>query len=312
MRPPSLLVAGIVLLACVLLSVVTVPADRSAMPLVPRLPGWAVIAGWTLLALALLAAAGWAALDWARRRRRRSGQTEDRPVSLWPLLLASAAGLILTFGLAGLAISLLKPLPLEPGQGAPPRVEREAEESEPEETGAAPRSFDLRTLGIVLLVSAGAAGIALVAVLAFRLVRERRGLPERSEEALASLRRELSVGLRLSLAEILADADYRRAVIACYARMEKSFAAAGFARAEPETPFEYLARVLRDAVLVAAAGPSRAVDGALAELTGLYEIARFSEHAVPPADRARAIDALGLLEAALAGQAGGAEKQEAR
>lgn len=311
MRPFPLLVAGIVLLACVLLSVHIFPG-ASSVPLIPRIPAWTVLAGWVLLALALVAAAGWAAADALKRRRRRAGQIEERPVSLWPLFLASASALILTVGLAGLALSFLKPPPQEPGQAAPPRVEREDEEETPEETEAAERPFDPRALVIILLSVTGAGAVVLIVGLAVRLARDRRSLPERSEEVLTGLRRDLAVGLRLGIAEILADADCRRAVIACYARMEKSLAAAGWAREQPETPLEYLDRVLRDAKLVPSAGASSPTERALAGLTRLYEIARFSEHAVAPGDRALAVDALRLLEAAVAGHPGAGGEEGAR
>lgn len=73
------------------------------------------------------------------------------------------------------------------------------------------------------------------------------------------------------------------AIVACWVRLEEEVAAAGMKQDRSRTSTEVVARVLGQ----------YAVDAdALAELAALYREARFSEHALTEADRARARDAL--------------------
>lgn len=85
--------------------------------------------------------------------------------------------------------------------------------------------------------------------------------------------------------------DARRAIIACYVAMEASLATAGAARNAAETPDELLAR---------AAGAGLIRGPAAARLTALFYEARFSSHALPPAARDDALQALDALSASLA------------
>jgi len=86
-----------------------------------------------------------------------------------------------------------------------------------------------------------------------------------------------------SLDDIRAEPDPRRAVIAAYARLERVLAAHGVPRQAAEAPFEYLGRVLEELSV-------REV--AARELTSLFERAKFSQHAVEPEMKDRAITAL--------------------
>ncbi len=92
------------------------------------------------------------------------------------------------------------------------------------------------------------------------------------------------------LGALLAERDPRKAVIGAYVAMERAMASKGWARHPHEAPTEYLAHVLGVA-------PSRAGD--LDELVGLYEYARFSEHAVTGSMRDAAVDAVRRLRADL-------------
>jgi hypothetical protein len=85
--------------------------------------------------------------------------------------------------------------------------------------------------------------------------------------------------------------DPRRAVIAAYARMERTLAAHGLARRSSETPLEYLERALEE-LSASASSASR--------LTRLFEWARFSDHAVEPGMKEEAIEALEAVRAELA------------
>ena len=87
----------------------------------------------------------------------------------------------------------------------------------------------------------------------------------------------------LSLDDLRAEADARRAVIAAYARLERVLAEHGVARRPSEAPFEYLARVLASLEVG---------DEAAATLTGLFERAKFSHHAVGHEMKEQAIAAL--------------------
>ena len=97
--------------------------------------------------------------------------------------------------------------------------------------------------------------------------------------------------LRRSLADLESERDPRLAVQRAYARMEESLGAVELSRAPDETPTEFTARVLR--VLGASAA-------AASDLTGLFEIARFSDHPMDEDDRRRAIASVRRVEAEVA------------
>jgi len=96
---------------------------------------------------------------------------------------------------------------------------------------------------------------------------------------------ELSAALDESLADLRAEPDPRRAIIAAYARMERALAAAGLPRRPAEAPLEYLERALVDL---------RATASSARRLTDLFRIAKFSDH---PLDAQAKDDAIGALEA---------------
>lgn len=98
-------------------------------------------------------------------------------------------------------------------------------------------------------------------------------------------------GAAVGAAMIALDAfeDPREAVIAAYVTMVDVFAAHGVRRDAAEAPREYLQRVL-----VADAGDREATT-----LTGLFEEARFSTHAISADLRGRALAALAALQARL-------------
>jgi MFS family permease len=101
-----------------------------------------------------------------------------------------------------------------------------------------------------------------------------------------------------SLDDLRAEPDPRKAVIAAYARMERGLGACGLARSPAETAVEYLSRVLTD---------RRVSRAAASRLTGLFEQAKFSDHAVGSNAKQDAIAALEAvrdeLSAGLAGEA---------
>ncbi|MEM9564239.1 MAG: DUF4129 domain-containing protein [Actinomycetota bacterium] len=101
----------------------------------------------------------------------------------------------------------------------------------------------------------------------------------------------LLAGLRLDIA---GQADPGRAVRFGYANVERRLADLDLVHRPAETEREYLARVLAGNRLSEAGG------SALAELTALFERARFGNEPVGEPLRARALDAIDRLEAAMA------------
>jgi hypothetical protein len=126
---------------------------------------------------------------------------------------------------------------------------------------------------------AGGAAVAVLGAVATRSLR--RGRSPLVEEFV--LEREFADLVDETLADLYAETDPRRAIIACYARLEGLFAGFGLPRDRAEAPVEYLERVLP---ALRTSGP------ALRRLTALFEWAKFSEHDVDSSMRDRAIDAL--------------------
>ena len=111
--------------------------------------------------------------------------------------------------------------------------------------------------------------------------RRRRDLwpPEGQADAAAAL----SAALDESLDDLRAERDARRAVIAAYARMERTLGRHGLPRRPFEAPLEYLARVLHEL---------RVRSGAVLALTELFERAKFSRHEIDAEMKDEAIGAL--------------------
>ena len=128
---------------------------------------------------------------------------------------------------------------------------------------------------LALLVGLAMLAIALVLLFAERIARwwERRNRAEAAEP--------LSEAVEDGLDDLASEPDARAAIIRCYRRFERVAARASVTRAPWQTPEEFMRETLRRLVL-----PHRAVD----RLTRLFELARFSRHALgsPERDTARA------------------------
>ena len=108
--------------------------------------------------------------------------------------------------------------------------------------------------------------------------------PRLTPRPLAVRRRiALSRAVDDSIDDLRRDPDIRRAIIAAYARMERTLGAAGVPRRPSEAPFEYLERSLVE--LETSADAAR-------HLTDLFERAKFSHHEPAESMRDEAIDAL--------------------
>jgi Domain of unknown function (DUF4129) len=127
--------------------------------------------------------------------------------------------------------------------------------------------------------------------------RRRRGQRPRSGVAAS-----LADVLDDSLDDLRAESDPRRAVIAAYARLERVLAAHGLPKRSPETPQEYLERIL----------PELEVDAtSISRLTDLFTWAKFSHHDVRPTMKEEAIAALTTARDDLRAAAARAEEERA-
>jgi hypothetical protein len=139
----------------------------------------------------------------------------------------------------------------------------------------------------ILAVAAGlgALGMALWVALADRPAREREGAAAGEVPA-----GPLEAAVEESLEDLRAEVDPRRAIVRCYARFERAAADSGLEREPWLTPKEFMHEVLARLPVPRAAVPT---------LTGLFEVARFSHHAVGPRERDRALDALAQIRRAM-------------
>jgi len=125
------------------------------------------------------------------------------------------------------------------------------------------------------------AALALAALaVAALVIANRRANPSSAQAGLAE---ELALTLDLSLDDLRAETDPRRAVIAAYARLERVLAAHGEPRQDADTPEEHLARVLEHLDV-----DRRAVR----RLVDLFVQAKFSQHDVDAGMKDEAIGAL--------------------
>lgn len=158
------------------------------------------------------------------------------------------------------------------GQEAPTTSQRD-EEGRRRVPGIDAADVDWLVVGLVF-------GVALVAfgILAAVIVRPRGRQMDELEA-----RKALETMLEETLDDLRGERDPRRAVIAAYARMERSLGLYGLPRRPWEAPLEYLGRVL--AQLTGSGSAAR-------RLTRLFERAKFSEHSIDERMKDDAIEAV--------------------
>ncbi|HEX2495512.1 MAG TPA: DUF4129 domain-containing protein [Gaiellaceae bacterium] len=252
----------------------------------------AVAAGALVVGSLLLAWMGTPPVEKRRRRRRRLGARDLE--GLGASLSAAGKAAAIIGGAIGLFLLLTLPF-LVPGAehggmrgSAPPRGDPSAPlRGDPSTTTAPAREPPAAALTWLVVGSAAALLLVAPAAVAVRRRRARRARQEVVPDAAA----RVGSGLRRSLADLEFERDPRRAVQRAYARMEESLGAIELSRARDETPTEFTARVLR--VLGASAA-------AASDVTGLFEIARFSDHPMDEDDRRRAIASVRRVEAEVA------------
>jgi Domain of unknown function (DUF4129) len=129
--------------------------------------------------------------------------------------------------------------------------------------------------GLLVVLAAG------FALWWFKLRHRLTAAPVEEEEP--SFQEQIAASIGDALDDLAAEPDARRAVIAAYARMERTFAQHGLRRRPSETPVEYLRRILL--------GLTSRSD-AVRQLTDLFEQAKFSRHEIDARMKDDAIDAL--------------------
>jgi len=129
-----------------------------------------------------------------------------------------------------------------------------------------------------------------VAVVVALTLWSRHKRPVRTESGSRTRLAALLDSLAAGSEALLAGGEPRAAIIACYAAMERGFAAAGSAPAVADTPAEVLARATR-------AGLVRSEPAET--LTGLFRRARYSTYPMTSTDSRTAADALTEMRAGL-------------
>jgi hypothetical protein len=142
------------------------------------------------------------------------------------------------------------------------------------------------SFGILALAAGVAAlGLALWVAFAERLLARSEGTGD--EEAGPP---SLEAAVEESREDLHAEMDARRAIVRCYARFERVAAHSGIERQPWLTPMEFMRVALLRLPDARAAVPT---------LTGLFELAAYSQHALGPPERVRALDALDEIKGAI-------------
>jgi Domain of unknown function (DUF4129) len=235
------------------------------------------VVGYVLLAIGLTALLLSILLFGPRIRNRSAAQRklerELQRLPLWARILAFITVLALIAGQSAVLLAYLADI-LRSAIGAPTAPAGGTGDGlDPNAFGAADDQFTAITIALVVIVVLAAFAVAY----AIRL--------RLSDDRLAAFPagRQAAIAVEVSLEALRREPDPRRAVIAAYAAMERSLSAAGLARQHSEAPFEYLRRVLAEA-----SGATEDVRS----LTDLFQLAKFSQHAVDEGMRNAAIRAL--------------------
>lgn len=216
----------------------------------------------------------------ARRSREADPEDEPPPVPAWIRRLGVIMSVVNVIALAYLWRRALLEGGLFAGLGGL-ATGLTLPSSEPE---SAPPIFNWVFGSLALAAGLAALGFALWVALGDRFARSREDDPAEAPPA------ALEAAVDESLEDLRAEPDSRRAIVRCYARFERVAADSGLARKPSLTPMEFMREVLLRLPMPRAAVPS---------LTGLFELARFSHHALGARERDRALEALHEIRAAM-------------
>jgi hypothetical protein len=236
-----------------------------------------LLVAWVAVSLATLAR--WREAEWTAPR----GRNDLRAIAT---LVAFGFALALYIRERGWHLAFdPQQTPLDRGEGgaAPPGLDAGP---------GAGYQFEFAWLPVAIVLALAAGGVAAFVLAARRSART---------NARAELAVELADMLDVTIDDLRAEADPRRAVIAAYARLERVLAAHGEPRRESDTPEEHLARVL---------GRLDVDRRASRRLVDLFVRAEFSPHVVDAAMKDEAIDALVRVRDELRESAGLAEPAE--
>jgi hypothetical protein len=305
-------VPGALAFGAVLLLALGAAASSSAHGSAAR--GSGPLAGqWWLFALAAVCA-GAAAVSWLRRRVFAMDEVSSAELRLQRGVLALAAIATAAVPIAlflihnhesGTGAGICPACPLVKNTQTRPPVTPPAATANPA-PGSGHGTLPMAT---ILLVAAGLIGLLLVVGLTLLLVRWLRGrgvpqeiggapLPANEDEQDGSALNEAVLAGREAL-----EGEARAAIIACYAAMEESLAAAGVPRLESDSPADLLTR----------AADHGTMDGpAPGQLAALFREARYSTHPMDAAHLGRARAALDEIAAQLAARERARDADEAR
>ncbi|GAB3963218.1 DUF4129 domain-containing protein [Plantactinospora veratri] len=231
----------------------------------------------------------------------RSSLTAGLLRTLWPL--AAVAGLLALAALAA-AHSSIGFTRVEPPADIVPTIEQPTPPTgldQPTRSAGPgqPGDFIPHWVSYLGAVLCGAVVVAVLAALVWALARDllrrRRGLARPGARKLRSAQetaQEVVAALDAGLVDLSdSDADPRRAVIACWVRLEQAAAAAGVERRPGDTPTDLVTRLL---------GAGRPVSAdVLAAFADVYREARYATHTVDERMRAQALAALRRLRTEL-------------
>ena len=240
-----------------------------------------------LAAVVGAASVGLAVTAWLRRDATRTPGPTDDMDSVYRILrrqrlAATATTLILLALAAGLVASYLargQPPLSEPFPGATGSTTTTAPPLPDPEGGSTSDTWRLLLAG----------GLAVVAVATGIVATRRRVAGRDAGRATTEMTDALTVAIA-DLDDLADDADNRRVVVRCYARMERAAALGGVPTEAADTPTDLVSRLV--------AGTD-ADPAACQRLRDLFEHARFSTHPVDDAMRAEAAHALRAVRAAL-------------
>jgi hypothetical protein len=219
----------------------------------------------------------------------------------WPL--AAVLGLLFLTAVAATwstpQLNQLSPDP-EPTQAAgPPLLPAQPTVTPAGPSGGSNPSADglpgwIGTVAVIVLALAGAAllGAVIWALVRDQLRRNARRTGRRGPAApVPNTADDLVAALDAGLEELSdADRDPRRAIIACWVRLEQAAAAAGTVRLPGDSPTDLVGRLLAE---------QRVDAPVLAALLAVYREARYATHTVDDQMRAQARSALEQLRADL-------------